>query len=40
MRWEYSENGKPVETDHEPNASLLRHAKVLLMKLLPIDSLL
>jgi putative cardiolipin synthase len=40
MHWEYIENGKPVETDHEPNASLLRHAKVLLMKLLPIDSLL
>jgi len=40
LHWEYSENGKAVDASSEPDASLGRHAKAQLMKLLPMDGLL
>jgi putative cardiolipin synthase len=40
LHWQYSENGKDVDARSEPDASLARHAKAQLMKLLPLDGLL
>ena len=40
MRWETTEDGKPVTLTHEPEVGLGRRTEVLLLKLLPIDSLL
>lgn len=40
MRWEATEDGKPVTLTHEPEVGIGRRTKVLLLKLLPIDSLL
>ena len=40
LLWTTSEGGKEVVLDHEPEASVARRAEVLLMKILPIDSLL
>jgi putative cardiolipin synthase len=40
MRWHTEEVGKPVVIKDEPEASMLRRAEVILLKLLPIDGLL
>ncbi len=40
LHWEYNAKGKDVDASAEPDASLGRHAKAMLMKLLPIDGLL
>jgi putative cardiolipin synthase len=40
MHWQTTENGKTVDYDDEPAASLGKRMKVWLLKLLPIDSLL
>jgi putative cardiolipin synthase len=40
MHWEATKDGKAVDYDSEPDASIARRAKVLLLKLLPIDGLL
>lgn len=40
MHWQASKDGKEVDYDSEPDASVGRRAKVALMKLLPIDGLL
>jgi putative cardiolipin synthase len=40
MRWETTTNGKAVEYDHEPDASIRRHLQAKLIGLLPITGLL
>jgi putative cardiolipin synthase len=40
LHWDYSDNGKDIDTPNEPGASLGRHLKKTLMKLLPVDGLL
>jgi putative cardiolipin synthase len=40
LRWRTVENGKPVLIKHEPEASAMRRAEVILLHLLPIDGLL
>ncbi len=40
LRWRTEEDGKEVVIKHEPEASLMRRAEVLLLHLLPIDGLL
>ena len=40
MHWQASKDGKDVDYDSEPDATLRKRTKVLLLKLLPIDGLL
>lgn len=40
MRWTARDDGRTVEFDHDPDTSAARRARVLLMRLLPIESLL
>lgn len=40
MHWETTKDGKPIDYDDDPDVSKGRRAKILLLKLLPIDGLL
>ena len=40
MHWQATQDGKAIDYDSEPDASVAKRAKVVLMKLLPIDGLL